>query len=198
MAKNRNFFIIGVRRSGTSVLRRFILSSPTVKDILFEPHPLWFATMMQHFDRFNGKDFYKKTVNQFKDRGNGSLYGAKFALNPGIDALDWVWLDEVFDQPRFIFVTRKLVDSYRSYEKVDKDIHRGAISEEAYIPAFAFVIRTFKKFASEHSNRSLVIKYEDIVRNADVAMAPIWKLLEARPVKELKKQIEKPLHWSGK
>lgn len=196
--ENNNFFIIGVRRSGTSILRKLIIKSVSVKDILFEPHPLWFAAMMQHFDRFNGKDFYKKTLEKFKDRRNGKLYGAKFALNPGIDALDWVWLDEVFDKPRFIFVTRKLMDSFRSYENVDKNIHRGAISEEAYIPAFAFVIRTFKKFANEHSNRSLIIRYEDIVKNADHALAPAWKLLEARPVKGLNKHIEKPLHWSGK
>jgi hypothetical protein len=174
------------------------MNSPTVRDILFEPHPLWFAAMMQHFDRFNGKDFYKKTVEKFKNKGNGNLYGAKFALNPGIDALDWVWLDEVFDKPKFIFIQRDVKDAFKSYTRVDKDIRRGAITQAAYYPACVFVQTTFAKFLDENPDRAELVYYEELVKNADVTMAPVWNLLGATPVKGLNKQIEKPRHWSGK
>lgn len=173
------------------------MDSPTVRDVLFEPHPLWFAAMMQHFDRFNGKNFYKKIVNQFKDRGNGNLCGAKFALNPGIDALDWVWLDEVFDKPKFIFIQRNMEDSFKSYSNIDKNIRRGAINRAAYYPACGFVQTTFVKFLNENPDRSRLIYYENIVKNVDVAMAPIWKFLEAQPARKLNKYIKKPLYWSG-
>jgi len=150
---NGIFFIVGVRRSGTSILRTLLLGHPEIKGIDFEPHPLWFATMMQHFDRFNNEKVWKSIVSEFKSKGNKKCHGAKFALNPGIDALDWVWLDEVFEQPRFIFIKRRLQDSFRSYKNVDREIRRGAIDENSYIPAFAFVQKTFDKFVCRHGRR---------------------------------------------
>lgn len=194
---NKLFFIIGVRRSGTSILRTLLLRHPKINGIDFEPHPLWFATMMQHFDRFNNEKAWRGIVDDFRKKGKKDYRGAKFALNPGIDALDWVWLDEVFEQPKFIFVNRSLMDSYRSYWSVDREIRRGAINESSYFPAFAFVQGTFEKFVCQHARRSVILRYEEIVRNPDSEIRKATDILNLRPIKGLKKHIKKPKHWSG-
>lgn len=192
------FFIIGIRRSGTSILRDIILKSPDVLGIEYEPHPLWFSTMMLHFDRFNSNATWKRTVNEFKDKRKLGLYGAKFALNPGIDALDWVWLNEAFDSPKFIFINRNIEDSYRSYMKVDKDIKRGIMPENAYFPAFHFLLASFNKFVVQNSSRSCWVSYEKMIMNPSVELAKVWSLLDIRPVKDLGKFIKRPTFWSIK
>jgi len=195
---NKLFFIVGVRRSGTSILRTLLLKHPGIISIDFEPHPLWFAVMMQHFDRFNDEDVWKKIVSNFKAKGNRGYYGAKFALNPGIDALDWVWLDEVFNRPKFIFIKRSLMDSYKSYWSVDRDIRRGAIDENSYFPAFAFVQETFERFNCENPGRSCIIRFEELVENPDKELRKATRILDISNLSGMKKNIKKPKNWSRK
>lgn len=195
---NKLFFIIGVRRSGTSILRTLLLKHKMINTIEFEPHPLWFATMMQHFDRFNNEKVWKGIINEFSSQGGKTYHGAKFALNPGIDALDWVWLDDVFDKPKFIFIRRSLMDSYKSYWSVDRDIRRGAIDENSYFPAFAFVLRTFERFNYENPGRSCIIRFEELVENPDRELRKMTKILEIPSLSGMKKHIKKPKNWSRK
>lgn len=192
------FFIIGIRRSGTSVLRDIIRASPDVSGIEYEPHPLWFSTMMLHFDRFNSSPVWKGIVNDFKSKGMRGVYGAKFALNPGIDVLDWAWLDIEFDHPKFIFIHRNMADSYRSYVRVDKETKRGIMPENAYIPAYYFLLGSFSNFVSKNPNRACMISYEKMVMNPSSELAPVWSLLGIRPVRGLGKLIKKPTYWSIK
>ena len=51
------FFILGMRRSGTSILREIVASHPEVDECLFEPHDLWHAIMMDHFKRFEARPY---------------------------------------------------------------------------------------------------------------------------------------------
>jgi len=193
---NKLFFIVGVRRSGTSILRTLLQKHPKINSIDFEPHPLWFAVMMQHFDRFNDEDVWKRIVDDFKAKGKKDWHGAKFALNPGIDALDWIWLDKVFEKPRFIFIKRSLMDSYKSYWSVDKDIRRGAIDENSYFPAFAFVQSTFEKFVCENPDRSCIIRFEELVEAPDRELRKITRILGLPNLRDMEKFIKKPKNWS--
>ena len=128
-----NFFIIGMRRSGTSILRKLLLKHPDISDIEFEPHSLWNAVDILHFDRFQNSMRYgqyyseaKMMVKNFTWAGvQKKHYGAKFALNPGTKALEWQWLHRTFPEAKFIFIQRKCEDNWNSFKKQDAQSFRG-------------------------------------------------------------------------
>ena len=146
------FFIIGLRRSGTSILRTLIAKHPEVGSIEFEPHPLWNAMDILHFPRFTKprQDVYGQyvqiariLVENFRKQGQFKWHGAKFALNPGVKALEWRWLYKTFPTCKIIFITRDLQNTWKSYVKQDKDSFMGMIPQNAYFEIAEQLIKDF-------------------------------------------------------
>ena len=57
------FFIIGLRRSGTSILRTLMLRHPDIGGIEFEPHDLWNAIELKHFPRLMESVYTREWVS---------------------------------------------------------------------------------------------------------------------------------------
>lgn len=187
------FFIIGMRRSGTSILRSLLMNHPEINDIEFEPHPLWNAVDLSHFPRFELLPYVKETISEFKGKGSGEKWhGAKFALNPGVKAMEWVWLPQVFPEAKFVFILRDRGDTYKSYYKEDCDKLRGYIPERIYNPFFDFIVNTF------HHSQSVKISFEGLVKNADVELEKACDLLEIKRLVGAYKFMETPNNWSNK
>ena len=193
------FFIIGLRRSGTSILRELLLKHSQIKDIEFEPHPLWNAVDLNHFTRFKDLPYVRSTIEKFRKQGEGDKwYGAKFALNPGVKAMEWVWLDKTFPEAKFIFIYRNLKDTFKSYYKQDKDAVRGYVPEEIYHPFANLIHKTFIDRFSPFDNREQPILYESLIKNPDEELKKIWWLLGISPMTGFNKYMRKPENWGQK
>lgn len=190
------FFIIGMRRSGTSIVRRIIAAADGVAGILFEPHELYHAVQMMHFKRFRGP-LHKKRIEDFKKQGDGEWMGAKFALNPGIDALDWKWLDKIFPEARFIFVFRNEADTFNSYATADKDSNRGVIPLHIYSPIFQWVQGCLWHFADGNPDRAYIVYYDKMIKAPTKELNPVWKLLDVKAPKGIKNLIRPPEKTEG-
>lgn len=193
---NKLFFIIGMRRSGTSILRTLLMKHPDIKDIEFEPHPLWNAVDLSHFERFKNLSHVQSRIAKFKRAGAGERWhGAKFALNPGVKAMEWVWLDKIFN-PKFIFIVRKKIDTFKSYEKQDRNSIRGYLPQEIYFPLWKFHVHDFLKYHTGNPSKSTIIYYEDLVKDADKELEKVWKLLKLEPLKGMNQYMKRPEFWS--
>ena len=194
--KAKLFFIVGMRRSGTSILRRILASTEGVGNVLFEPHEIWHSVQMQHFRRFRSQE-HKRRLDSFRATGRGKWHGAKFALNPGIDALDWIWLPKAFPEAKFIFITRNVDDCYESYRQQDKDSRRGAIPKQAYSPLFAWLTGCLWHFADSFPERAVFINYDKMIGNPSKELAPVFKLLKTKAPKDLAGMIKMPEQKKG-
>jgi len=181
--KSNLFFIIGIRRSGTSLLRELIMKHPQVMGCEFEPHDLWAAVDLNHFPRLikkhNVSKFVTSTINKFIENGQiaharGKWYGAKFALNPGVKALEWIWLKKTFPDAKFIFITRDINSTWRSYENQDKNSIRGLISKEAYCIEAQ---RLINNFAKNKTSDISINPYERLLRDPDRTMCDYFMSL---------------------
>lgn len=191
----RLFFLIGIRRSGTSIMRKILLASPDVDTVLFEPHPLWHSIMMKHFKRFRGPE-HNNRVNYFRSLGmKGNVAGAKVALNPGIDALDFFWIERVFPEAKFIIVHRDEEDTFQSYVNQDKNIKRGAIPRHIYSPIFNWLQGCLWYFVNCHKDKAVLVSFDKVVENPEKELAKVWKLLKVRPPKDLSSMVHKPKNW---
>jgi len=192
----KEFFIIGLRRSGTSFLKRELDQVPEIGKIDFEPHALWYAVMLQKFNRFKDP-FYSKIIENFHKRALHRWQGAKFALNPGIDALDWKSFIRFFPECKVIFTIRNIKDTYASYYKCDKDIIRGAVPFSVYEPMYVELTRTFEQFTKENPNKACIWYYDEIFKDPVTEFNKISKLLGISKPKGTVSRIKKPEHWSA-
>lgn len=167
------FFIIGMRRSGTSILRQVIGSHPSIDDIWFEPHPLWYAVMLETFSRYKHLGWVREELDLFNQYADG----AKFALNPGTQALEWKQLIKTFPEAKFIFIERDQKEVYESYYKADYDSLRGVVSKEEHYLSHARLNYQFFSFTEQHPEKAVLISYENLCKEPDKAMEPVWKLL---------------------
>lgn len=197
-AKAKLFLIIGPRRSGTTILRSIIGASPDVATVLFEPHELWHSVMMMHFKRFRGERHRKRIAN-FRTLGrDGKWAGAKFALNPGIDAMDWIWLPRLFNESKMIFIIRNAEDTFYSYLAQDKESVRGVIPQHVYKPIYDWLIAGFLDFDRTFPERSCLVSYDRMLDDPDKELEKAWILLDIKPVENLKSYIRPPDHMAGK
>jgi len=174
---NKIFFIIGMRRSGTSILRKLLLRHPKVNDIEFEPHPLWNAVDLAHFERFKDYSGVQESIGTFWAKGNGDgWHGAKFALNPGTKAMEWIWLPRTFPEAKFIFITRDHETRWQSYYKEDKNAVRGYIPKHLYFPLSELIEQGFRDFYSKNEKKCCFVQYERLLDNAEEELKEAWKL----------------------
>lgn len=193
-------FLIGMRRSGTTILREVVKASPDVGKIFFEPHELFDSIRLIQLRRYQ-RGFYQKTVRRFqREFGSAKVWkGAKIALNPGLMAMSWRRLDEVFEElrPRHVFIIRNPADTYKSWVKVDKSNVRGIFDYEMYLPLFRHITGSFEQFTEQHEDRACVVSFDAMVSDPQTELLKIWNLLEARPPSNLEAMIKKPENFGG-
>ena len=189
---NKLFFIVGMRRSGTSILRELILKHPEVDKILFEPYELWHAIRVSHLRRYGNDPYVKKIIQDFRNT-SGKYKGAKFALNGGIEAMTWRRLSLVFPEAKFIFIVRDAEQTYNSWVGQDKNSVRGLCSKELYMGFRSHIVKSFEDF-NDKNNR--IISYKNLIESTDITMMKIWNLLQIKLIGGLQKFIEKPKNRS--
>ena len=153
--------------------------------------------MNLHCTRLNDERS-RKEVSDFSSDVNGKCRGAKFALNPGIDALDWVWLHKVYPESKFVIIIRDVTDVYLSYLNQDKDSIRGAIPWETYAPMYHWQLGWLDHFNRTFPERSRIVRYERLIEDPEKEMGPVWELLGVPPVEGLQTMIEQPEHATAK
>ena len=192
---NKLFFIVGMRRSGTSILKDLILKHSQVDKILFEPYQLWHAIRVSHLGRYRNDPYIKKIIKEFS-YAPGKYKGAKFALNAGIEAMTWRRLALVFPEAKFIFIVRDAEQTYNSWVGQDKDSVRGLCSKELYMGFREHIVNSFFDFYQKNRNKSCIIHYKELVENPDKEMKKVYKLLDIVRMGGLSKYIKKPKNWS--
>lgn len=191
-------WIIGMRRSGTSILRRLVMSHNDVMNIDFEPHELIYCCRTNHIKRYNNSEYHKKTINKYKDSNYSKYTGAKIAVNVGIEAMNWRWLNRHFPNSKFIFIKRNLEDNFNSWYKQDKKSVRGICSFEMYKDWYNLINNSFVEFNKENPKKSCLLSYESIVDDADKELEKVWDVLDVLRIEGLNRQINKPKNWSVK
>ncbi len=191
---NNLFFIIGMRRSGTSILRELILKHPQVDKILFEPYPLWHSIRVSHLGRYKNDPYVKKVIQDFRN-SSGKYKGAKFALNAGLESMTWRRLALVFPEAKFIFIIRDAEQTYKSWVGQDKNSVRGLCSKELYMGFREHIVNSFFDFYAD-KNRSCIIRYKELVKNPDEEMKNVYKLLDIAIMGGLKKFMKTPKNWN--
>lgn len=162
-SKPGGVFIIGMRRTGTSILRR-ILEVGTGGCFLFEPHEMWFAIRRAHIERITRTAAFieaKKAIKKHFDAPG--ICGVKFAFDPGIEMFEWRWIEKRFRSPRYVFIRRNRRDTYASYYKHDRDTVRGVTPDHIHSHYWAALYEDLSQFTKAHQRRAIMIDYEDLV-----------------------------------
>lgn len=193
-------FIIGIRRSGTSVLRQLLAMHPKIGNLEFEPHDLWAAVDLAHFDRLMKKPAVKQfvhgTIGAFRKKcASNFWYGAKFALNPGTKALEWRWLYKTFPEARFVFIERSMHNTWASVSKQDVGSVRGIIDRKAYETLSINLRHDFTEYVDKHPNTAIIIKFEDLLIDPNKELNKVTNMLGLGPfLPDLRQYIRKPEH----
>ncbi len=193
---NKNpFFIVGLRASGTSILRQIISRCPEVGEVEFEPHDLEFACSTRHLKRYRNSEYHESVIGRF--RNNEKIHGAKIALNTGIEALNWRFLDRIFSGSKFVFVKRNPTDNYLSLRNKDKNTVKGALPQDLFVPLQDIIVQSFIDFCEENGGRSCLVDYDKFVLNPDKELKKVGNLLNITIPKNLNNLVHRPKYWSG-
>ena len=188
-------FIIGIRRSGTSLLRSLILSHPKIAEIKFEPHELIYCCRTQHINRYKNSEYHKKIIAYYTQSIN--IYkGAKIAVNVGIEAMNWKWVNNKIPNSIFIFIKRNVIDNFKSWYELDKNSVRGVCNYKMYKSWYNLINKSFEDFRNINPKRTCLISYENLVKNADNEMLQVWNTLGLSKIQGLNRIIRKPNNWS--
>jgi len=182
MCRHKALFVIGLRRSGTSVIRQCLNLHPEI-DLLFEPRDIWWSITQGHLQRFRRCSAEVEPKLRFsKFLESDKLCGAKFAFEPGISAMYWRHLEIRFHEPKFIFVMRNSEDTYSSYKKNDANSVQGIISREVFKEVQSQLYASFFDFKKTFPERSIVVSYEELVSGNKLPLE-VWKMLGINGVK---------------
>jgi len=185
-----NFFLIGMRRSGTSIARTLLLKHPKIKECLFEPYELWHSIRVSHLGRYRNDPYVKKIIQDFRNT-SGKYKGAKFALNTCLEAMTWKRLHLVFPDAKFIFIDRNVEETWASWNKADKDSVRGLCSKTLYKGFRNQIVNSFYKF-NEDNACSAIVKYDNILVDADKELEKVWECFGIDKINGLNKFIKTP------
>lgn len=196
---NKLLFIIGMRRSGTSILQRLIQMHPEVDNILFEPHELWFASKISRLSRYRNNPYIRKVIKDFSYAPR-KYKGAKFAVNAGIEAMAWKCLHLRFPEAKFIFLIRNGEDTFKSWYKLDSNPKcvRGVVPKEMYMPWRNHIVDSFTQYTEQNSSNACIISYETLVKHTDKELLKVWKTLNIREINGFQSYMKKPNNWSNK
>lgn len=193
----RILFVIGIRRSGTSILREMLLKHTAISTILFEPHHLWAAVDLMHFQRLMKmpvvRGFVDKVIGDFNQAAESfGWLGAKFALNPGTKALEWIWLAKTFPTAKFVFITRNIEPTWKSVLKQDANSVRGIINKKAYELMFSGLVIGFNNFVKTHPETAVGIEFERLIKDPDTELNKIFSMLGIAKQIGFKQFMKKP------
>lgn len=196
MSRNDPFFILGMRRSGTSILRKIIEHAPGVASCEFEPRLLWWCITQGHLARFKRHPAVVKELQRFDSLPG--LHGCKFALDPGQMSFYWRHCYLRWPRSRFIFIRRNHEDTYASYAKLDGDSVQGIVPPDIHAWFHMAIYNDFARFAKEYPNRAVFLEYESLLKDPGKTLAPAWALLGAKlPAKEARIMLRRPAHTKG-
>jgi len=189
---NKLVFVIGMRRSGTSILRNLIMQHPDVENIEFEPNELFEVTERIAIPRYRNIPFFRETIRRFKN--HSKYYGAKLAINPGIEGMRWKNLIANFPDAKFVFIQRNPENTYKSWIRNEKS-KRGTCNYNMYRDWWEHINNSFKDFVFHNKEKAVFLKYGDILKNTDITMREVWKLLGLKEdIKGLDTFIRTPKH----
>jgi hypothetical protein len=184
MVNKKKFFIIGMRRSGTSILRDCMrCAHDQIYDIEFETHILRYALQCMEIPRYREtlghKGWVRDELKRFNDIAidSGKWHGIKFALNPGVYDMEWVYLYHYFPYAKFIFIIRNKENTFSSYKKLDENIKRGHAPWDCYSPFFDLMTGQFRDYRKNNPENSCIINYEKLVIDADKELKKAWNIL---------------------
>ncbi len=174
---NAPVFLIGMRRSGTSIMRKLLNKAEGV-NLLFEPHDVWWALTAGQLPRFVDSAVTQKALSQWRGHLESCpIPGAKFALNPGIEAMEWRPLPKLYPEARFVFVRRNQRDTFASYYAEDHAEPRGAVPDVIHNWFHHSIYLDFLDFCQQHPKRAVLVEYENLLNTPEEALAPVWALL---------------------
>ena len=182
---NKQVFLMGMRRSGTSILRDLMNKHPDIQ-LEFEPYELFYTVATSEMGRYKAQSLRQEVLKQYTTQSI-KWYGAKFAFNPGIEAMKWKCFNTVFPNAHFVFIIRNPKDTYASWVKQDKNSVRGICDYPMYMNWHYHITQSFE----DKSIKSTIIKYEDLVNNADKEMLKVWNLLNVTPITRLNNLMRK-------
>ena len=188
---NKLVFIIGLRRSGSSILRTLIEKHPEVSELKFEPHELLFTASTQHINRYKDSKYHQKVLDEY--RGNEDKYfGAKLVVNPGLETFSWKFLPRMYPEAKFIFINRIPKTNYDSWIKQDKKSVRGIINRGTYNELWCNINYSFIDFTRINPDNACILSYEVLCSNTDKELEKVWKCLDVTPMIGLNKFIKQP------
>jgi len=192
---NNPVFLLGMRRSGTSLLRRLCNMAPGT-ELLFEPHELWFAITHSQIKRYEDEPLVKGVLEKFRKfcctKRNA---GFKYVFNPEIRAFEWPILDKYYPEARYIFIRRKQRDTYRSYFDQDKKAIRGTVPSHIHRYFWTQFYAQAERFVEANKDRSVLVEYEDLVLTKGGNLGQVWKLLDTATI-DVRPHIHFPSHWT--
>ena len=187
---NKLIFIIGMRRSGTSILRKLIMRHHEIENIEFEPNELLEVTERIDIQRYRTIPFFKDTLDRFYN--HEKYYGAKLALNPGIEAMRWKNLILKYPDAKFIFIKRNSNSTYESWAN-NETSKRGICSYEMYKSWWNFINLSFMEYSTKNPFKAIILDYEHLIKDVDNEMKKVWKFLGINlDIPTMKHLIHKP------
>jgi hypothetical protein len=194
--QNPPVFLIGMRRTGTSIMCRLMNKAEGIK-LLFEPHDVWWAWTRGQLQRFQDSHVTRTALRQWRAHlSQHPIPGAKFALNPGIEAMEWRCFPKLYPDARFVFVRRNQKDTFASYYLEDHAEPRGAVPDVIHNWFHHSFYLDAEDFCPQHPTRAVLVEYEDVLKDADAALVPVWKLLGV-DAPDIAGMIERPRHTEG-
>ena len=142
---NKLLFIIGLRASGTSILRELIEQHPGVHILDFEPHDLLYSVSTYHIARYKNSIYHRNIIEQYR-RQDTKYIGAKLAFNIGIEAGKWKFLKRYYPQAKFIFIKRNLQDNYKSWKRKDTKTLNYVLDKDVYEKFWKRINNDFKDY----------------------------------------------------
>jgi len=185
----KTFFVLGMRRSGTSFLRQLIMENPDIKNVLFEPHELIFAAQSIDIKRYRKSEYHFNALQQLESKD--LWMGAKIVGNPGIEFFNWKWLAMKFPEAKFVFIRRDVNSTYNSWIK-NETSPRGTISLPMYHDWWRETYNAFYLFMAANPDRCCHIEYEDLLKDVNKELTEVEELLKIQPFRNLQHMVEKP------
>lgn len=177
------FFLIGLRRSRTTLLKKLVEQSPDFPKICFEPHDFYYAMAMSPMKRYRN---YQALRNAYTNQYDGF----KFALNPGICALEWKIIPQLYPNAKFVFIIRDPEETYQSYYKQDVNSYRGVIARNSYLLTARDVIKSFQTFSQNNKDQGIVIEDQTLVNSPDSTMEYVWDFLNLQKKPSISRLIK--------